>query len=142
MPAINPYLIFNGNAEKAFNFYKSIFGGDFTAIMRFNEAPPDPKMSDSEGEKLMHVSLPIGNGTLLMGSDSPDSFGKVNIGNNFNIAIDTKSEDEANKIFNGLSEGGKVNMPMDKTFWGSYFGMLVDKFGIQWMVSYNYNQQQ
>lgn len=140
MAAVLPYLNFNGNTEEAFNFYKSVFGGEFTAIMRFKDVPSEYKMSDAEGEKIMHVSLPIGQGTMIMGSDVPDSMGKVVMGTNFYVSISTTSEAEADRLFNGLSEGGHVAMPLEKSFWGSYFGMFRDKFGIQWMVSYEYSQ--
>jgi PhnB protein len=137
MATINPYLNFNGNTEEVFNFYKSVFGGEFTTISRFKEAPSEYKMSEKEGEKIMHISLPIGEGTTLMGSDVPEVMGKAIGGNNFSISINTTSEEEAHKLFNGLSAGGKVMMPLEKTFWGSLFGMFTDKFNIQWMVSYN-----
>lgn len=137
---INPYLTFNGNCEDAFNFYKSVFGGSFPYIGRFGEMPPMDGMTvpDSEKNKIMHVSLPIGNNSILMGSDSSDAFGHANVqGNNFSISINATSQNEADKLYNGLSNGGKQTMPMNKTFWGSYFGMLEDPFGIQWMVSYD-----
>ena len=89
----------------------------------------------------MHIALPIGQGTMLMGSDQPEVYGKATIGTNFYISISTESEEEANKLFNGLSAGGQVTMPLEKAFWGSYFGMFKDKIDIQWMVSYDYNQQ-
>lgn len=144
MTTINPYINFNGNCEDAFNFYKSVFGGEFTVLQRFNEMPDDvpeeQRPSKNEGEKIMHVTLPIGKQAILMGSDYPEKMDHIQVGNNFSISIDTSSEEEANKFFNELSEGGKVIMPMKKTFWGSIFGMFVDKFGIQWMVSYTFNK--
>ncbi|MEO6488779.1 MAG: VOC family protein [Ferruginibacter sp.] len=140
MARLNPYLNFNGNSEEAFNFYRSVFGGDFAMIMRFKDSPPEYAGAPSESDKIMHVSFPIGNANILMGSDIPDGMGKVNNGNNVSISIGTDSEDEATKLFNDLSAGGKVTMPIGKTFWGSYFGMLIDKFGINWMVSYDYNR--
>ena len=142
MPAVNPYLNFNGNTEEVFNFYKSVFGNDFTMVMRFKDVPPEHQMGESGGDKIMHISLPIGEGTILMGSDVPEAYGKVIMGTNFYIAINTNSEEEADKLFNGLSAGGQAIMPLDKAFWGSYFGMLKDKFDVHWMVSYEYNQQQ
>lgn len=141
MAAINPYLIFNGNAEEAFNFYKSVIGGEFTMLQRYSDTPSEVPSPDVEGEKIMHVSLPIGEGTILMGSDVPGTIEKAIIGTNFNISINADSEKEAENLFNKLSEGGKVSMPLEKTFWGAYFGMLSDKFGIQWMVNYDYGQQ-
>jgi PhnB protein len=140
---INPYLTFNGNCEEAFNFYKSVFGGKFSYLGRFKEMPPMEGMSVSseEAEKVMHVSLPIGGDTVLMGSDSSESFGQAtNVGNNFSVSISAPSQAKADKLFNSLADGGQVTMPMNKTFWGSYFGMLTDKFGIQWMVSFDANQ--
>lgn len=142
MATISPYLTFNGNCEEAFNFYKSVFGGDFPYVGRFRDMPPMPgkEVPASEGDKIMHISLPISKETVLMGSDSSEAFGKATVmGNNFSISINTGSEEEARRLFNGLSAGGTVTMPLDKTFWGALFGMFTDKFGIQWMVNYDYN---
>ena len=139
MASINPYLTFNGNCEEAFLFYKSVFGGEFPYIGRFGEMPQqDGKPIPEElADKIMHVSLPIGN-TILFGSDSSEAFGHATVvGNNFSISIDAESTDEADRLFNGLSAGGKVTMPMSKTFWGAYFGMFQDKFAINWMVNYD-----
>ncbi|MEO6301560.1 MAG: VOC family protein [Bacteroidia bacterium] len=136
---INPYLNFPGNCEVAFNFYRSVFGGKFSFVGRFKDMPPvDGKtMSPEQGEKIMHVSLPISKETTLMGSDSSEEFGQVtNIGNNFSISITAKSANEAERLYNGLASDGTAFMPMSKTFWGSYFGMLTDKFGITWMISF------
>ncbi len=141
MTALNPYLHFDGSCEEAFEFYKSVFGGEFQTVMRFKEAPPEVGFPESEGEKIMHISLPIGPETVLMGSDVPAAMGSTTTGNNVSISIDTDSHDEATHLFNGLSAGGQVTMPFDKAFWGGYFGMVTDKFGIQWMVSYDDNQQ-
>ena len=140
MATINPYLTFNGNCEEAFNFYKSVFGGEFPFIGRFKDMPGEYPVQESEREKIMHVSLPIGKETVLMGSDASESCGQATSGNNFSISISTESEEEANELFSGLSTNGQVTMPLDKVFWGSYFGMLTDKFGINWMVSYDYNR--
>jgi PhnB protein len=138
---INPYLNFNGDTEKAFNFYKSVFGGEFSAIQRIKETPEAKNFPANEQDRLMHVALPIGKNTILMASDILESMGHVlTRGNNFSISVSAESEKEADKIFSGLSAGGKVTMPLEKAFWGSYFGMLTDKFGVQWMVSYDYNQ--
>ncbi len=142
MASLNPYVNFNGNAEEAFNFYKSVFGGEFDAVMRWKEMPSEFQTKDSNPELIMHISLPIGEGTVLMGCDTPEAYGKAVMGNNFSISISTKSQEEADKLFNGLSAGGQVTMPMAKVFWGSYFGMLKDKFEIQWLVGYDYQQQQ
>ncbi|MEO8664503.1 MAG: VOC family protein [Ignavibacteria bacterium] len=135
MTSINPYLIFNGNTEEAFNFYKSVFGGEFTMIMRYKDMPAEVPKGDANENDIMHVSLPIGKNTILMGSDSHDPKHKTTAGTNFNISVNADSEKDADKIYKGLSEGGKATMPMAKAFWGAYFGMLMDKFGIQWMVS-------
>lgn len=139
MTTINPYLTFNGTCEEAFNFYKSVFGGEFQYVGRFKDMPENKEypVSESDKEKIMHISLPISKETVLMGSDSSDSFGQASIeGNNFSISINTDTMDEAKRIFNELSEGGSIKMPLEKTFWGSYFGMFTDKFGIHWMMSY------
>ena len=141
MAAINPYLNFNGNTEEAFTFYKSVFGGEFITLQRYSEIPDGDKMTPSEQEKIMHVALPIGSGTILMGTDTPESMGKVHFGTNFSLTIDADSEIHADQVFAKLSEGGQVTMPLDKAFWGAYFGMLTDKFGVQWMVNYSYTQQ-
>ncbi len=141
MAAINPYLMFNGTCEEAFLFYKSVFGGEFPYIGKYKDAPAEEgeKLSEEALNRIMHVSLPIGN-TILMGSDSHPRYGDVGFGDNFSISINTESTEEADRIFNGLSAGGKVEMPMNKTFWGAYFGMFKDKFGVNWMVNFDENQ--
>ena len=143
MATINPYLNFPGNTEEAFNFYRSVFGGEFTIVMRYKDMPEgSDNLSAEDREKLMHISLPIGNGNILMGTDAMGSMGQsLTVGNNFVLSISTKSEAETDKIFNGLSAGGQVTMPLQQTFWSPYFGMLTDKFGIQWMVNYDNNEQ-
>jgi PhnB protein len=143
MPAIQPYVNFTGNCEEAFNFYKSVFGGEFIMISRYKDMPPTEGGHGSEvdGEKIMHVSLPIGKDSWLMGSDVGGDWAKHTVqGNNIQLSINADSEEEAARLFNGLSAGGRVNMPLEKTFWGAYFGMFTDKFGINWMVNYDYNQ--
>lgn len=141
MKSINPYLNFAGNTEEAFNFYKSVFGGDFIGgINRFKDMPGGEKMPVNEREKIMHVSLPLG-GNMLMATDALESMGqKVTFGNNFYITIDAESKEEADMLFNKLSEGGKVEGPMRDEFWGAYFGMFADKFGVQWMINFDKNQ--
>jgi len=141
MAAINPYLMFNGTCEEAFLFYKSVFGGEFPYIGKYKDAPAEEgeQLSEEALNRIMHVSLPIGN-TILMGSDSHPRYGDVGFGDNFSISINVESTDEADRIFNGLSAGGKVEMPMNKTFWGAYFGMFKDKFGVNWMVNFDENQ--
>ncbi|MWB95564.1 VOC family protein [Flavobacterium sp. GA093] len=143
MATVNPYLIFNGNCEEAFLFYKSVFGGEFPYIGKFKDMPADentPKLSEEDANRVMHVSLPIGE-TILMGSDCNEQSGEVKFGDNFSISINVESTEEADRIFNGLSDGGSPFMPMSKTFWGAYFGMLVDKFGIGWMVNFDETQK-
>ena len=141
MAKINPYLNFNGNTEEAFNFYKSVFGGEFARVMRFKDVQPQegcPPATENDLNKIMHIALPIENGDILMATDSLESMGqKLTEGNNFSISISTKSKEEAEKLFHGLAEGGKVEMPLGDTFWGAYFGMFEDKFGIRWMVDYD-----
>ena len=144
MAAINPYLVFNGNCEEAFLFYKSVFGGEFPYIGKFKDMPPsegNPVLSEAEGNKIMHVTLPIGDGTILMGSDSNSASGEVAFGQNISLSINAASKEEADKLFNGLSAGGTVTMPMNQTFWGAYFVMFTDKFGINWMVNFDENEK-
>ncbi len=138
MATVNPYLIFNGNCEEAFNFYKSVFGGKFNQISRFKDMPamPGMKMPESANEKIMHVSLPISKESILMGSDANPMMGSVSIGQHLSLSISTESKAEADKLFNSLSSGGKITMPMSDTFWGSYFGMVIDKYGFIWMISH------
>jgi len=145
MTTVNVYLTFNGNCEEAFNFYKSVFGGEFSYIGRYSDMPsdggkkPDPK----DANRIMHVSLPVSKETVLMGSDTGGEWASnFSTGNNFSISINTDSKGEADRLFNSLSAGGQVSMPMNKTFWGEYFGMFADKFGINWMVSFNEALQQ
>lgn len=143
MASVNVYLNFNGNCEEAFNFYKSVFGGEFPYLGRFKDMPPSEdgiKMPAEHENRIMHVSLPISKETMLMGSDTGGEWAPhFKQGNNFSISINADSKEEADRLFNGLSEGGKVTMPLNNTFWGDYFGMLEDKFGINWMMSYNEN---
>jgi PhnB protein len=144
MTVVNPYLTFNGNCEEAFHFYKSVFGGEFPYIGRYKDMPPmeaEKGCPPSEENKIMHVSLPISKETVLMGSDSSDAFGHAKVaGNNFSISISTDTKKEADRMFKMLCEDGKMTMSMTDTFWGAYFGMCTDKFGIQWMV--NVDQQE
>lgn len=139
MTTVNTYLTFNGNCEEAFNFYKTSFGGEFTVLSKFNEMPEDPnvKLNEADLDKVMHITLPIGN-TILMGSDVGGEWAdNYTFGNNFSISINTDSVTEADRLFEELSIGGQVMMLMNETFWGSYFGMLTDKYGIQWMISFD-----
>lgn len=139
MATINPYLNFAGTAEEAFNLYKSVLGGEFVTIQRYKDMPDAGKVSAEDAEKIMHIALPIGNGNILMATDALESMGqKVIPGNNFYLSLNVNSEGEADTVYNALSTGGQATMPMQKSFWGSYFGMLTDKFGINWMISYEY----
>ncbi|MEO7765775.1 MAG: VOC family protein [Ferruginibacter sp.] len=144
MATVNPYLVFDGKCEEAFTFYKSVFGGEFPFIGKYKDMPPTegaPPLQEADKEKIMHVSLPISKETILMGSDHCEGSGQTtNTGNNFSISINADSQEEADKLFVGLSTGGKITLAMNKTFWGAYFGMLVDKFDIHWMVNFNQNQ--
>ena len=143
MATTNTYLNFNGNCEEAFNFYKSAFGGEFTFIGRFGSMPEseDYKVPESDKEKIMHVSGPIGK-SILMGSDTGGDWAPSFVqGNNFSVSITAESKQEADTLFNALSVGGKITMPMADTFWGDYFGMFTDKFGIHWMMSFNEQNQ-
>lgn len=139
MANLYPYLNFNGNTEEAFLFYKSVFGGEFTAFQRFKDVPDSPNfenMSESDKEKIMHVVLPIGNHGKIMATDVLTEMGQTEVsGNNISLSIDVENLAEGHHIFDGLSVGGKIEMPFGLTFWGAYFGILIDKFGIQWMVN-------
>lgn len=138
MAQINPYINFNGNAEEAFLFYKSVFGGEFRQVTRFKEMESaEFPIPESEANKIMHITLPIGL-NVLMGNDVPEFMGKVNENENRSkIAISTESKEEADKLFNGLSAGGTVEFPISDSPWGSYFGMFRDKYGIEWTVDYD-----
>ena len=139
MAQINPYIHFNGNAEEAFTFYKSVFGGEFAMISRFKDLSiPEHPISENEAEKIMHIALPIGKNSVLMGSDTPEFMGKQNEHENRSkISISAESKSEADQLFNGLSAGGEVEMPIEDSPWGSYFGMFRDKYGIEWMVDFD-----
>lgn len=143
MASINPYLNFPGTTEEAFNFYKSVFGGEFLMVQRFGNQPgcEGQEISESDRDKIMHIALPVGD-TVLMATDALESMGqKFAAGNNFSLSISAESEAEADTLFNGLSAGGTAVMPMAKAFWGAYFGVLTDKFGVSWMINYDYGQQ-
>ena len=138
MALINPHINFNGNAQEAFNFYKSVFGGEFAMIIRFKDmASAEFAVAEKEADKIMHIALPIGK-NVLMANDVPESMGRVNENENRSkISISAESKEEADKLFNGLSEGGNIEMPIADSPWGSYFGMFRDKFGIEWMVDFD-----
>ena len=140
MASINPHINFNGNAEEAFNFYKSVFGGEFAKIMRFKDlASAEFPVAENEANKIMHIALPIGN-SILMANDVPEILGRTNENENRSkIVISAASKEEADKLFNGLSEGGQIEMPISDSPWGSYFGMFRDKYGIEWTVDFDPN---
>jgi PhnB protein len=139
MAQINPYIHFNGNAEEAFTFYKSAFGGEFAMIVRFKDMPmPEQPISEKEADKIMHIALPIGKNSVLMGSDTPEFMGRHNENETRSkISVSAESKEEAYQLFNGLSSGGEVEMPIDESPWGSYFGMFRDKYGIEWMIDFD-----
>ena len=139
MALINPHINFNGNAEEAFNFYKSVFGGEFAKIIRFKDlAGSGFPVSEKEENKIMHIALPIGKSNMLMANDVPEFMGKTNENENRSkISISAQSKEEADKLFHGLSAGGKIEMPIADSPWDSYFGMFRDKYGIEWMVEFD-----
>ena len=135
---INPYLNFKGNTEEAFNFYKSVFGGEFMNVTRFKDTPESARIPNNEKYKIMHIALPLGDGNILMATDALESMGqKLTPGNNMHLTISTESREDADRIYKGLSAGGKSTMPMAEQFWGAYFGMLTDKYDVHWMISYD-----
>jgi len=140
MALINVHLNYNGNAEEAFTFYKSVFGGEFSKITRLKDLEsPDFPVDEKDANKIMHIALPIGNNTL-MANDVPSFMGLVNEQENRSkIAVSAESREEADKLFNGLSAGGTVEMPIQDSPWGSYFGMFRDKYGIEWMIDFDAN---
>ena len=139
MKAINPWINFNGNAEEAFTFYKSVFGGEFARVVRMKDlANAEFPVSENDENKILHIALPIGKSNVLMGNDVPEFLGKVNEKENRSkISISTESKEEADKLFNGLSADGEIEMPISDSPWGSYFGMFRDKYGIEWMVDFD-----
>ena len=139
MIKVNIYLNFPGNTKEAFNFYKSVFGGEFDYLVRFKDMPMDDfKIPDEDKNKIMHIGLPIGKDAVLMATDTLESIGQKLIpGNNYSISVHPDSREEADRIFKALSAGGKIEMPLEDAFWGDYFGSFTDKFGIQWMVNYS-----
>ena len=144
MAHINPHINFNGNAEEAFTFYKSVFGGEFAKVIRFKDlASPEFPVAENEANLIMHIALPIGK-NILMANDVPPSMGKTNENENRSkISISADNKEEADKLFNGLSAGGQIEMPIADSPWGSYFGMFRDKYGIEWMVDFDskYNEK-
>lgn len=139
MAQINPYIHYNGNAEEAFTFYKYAFGGEFAMLVRFKDMNiPNSIATEDEANRIMHIELPIGKHNVLMGSDSPESLGVHNLNETRSkISIKAESKAEADHLFHTLSDGGTIEMPIGDSPWGDYFGMFRDKFGIEWMVSFN-----
>lgn len=139
MALINPHINFNGNAEEAFTFYKSVFGGEFARVVRLKDlASAEFPVTEKDENKILHIALPIGKSNVLMGNDVPEFLGKVNEKENRSkISISTESKEEADKLFSGLSAGGEIEMPISDSPWGSYFGMFRDKYGIEWMVDFD-----
>lgn len=140
MATINTYLNFNGNTEEVFNFYKAAFGGEFAVIMRFGDTPGCEEMPATDKNKIMHIALPIG-GNMLMGTDVPETMEQVKNGTSMSISINTDSEQQTRDLYAKLSEGGDIKMPLDNMFWGALYGMFTDKFGIQWMLNYEYEKK-
>lgn len=135
---INPYVNFKGNTEEAFNFYKSVFGGEFVNLTRFRDTPESSRVPDNEKDKIMHIALPLGDGNVLMATDALESMGhKLTPGNNMSLTVSTETREDADRIYKGLSASGKDLMPMADQFWGAYFGMVTDKYDIHWMISYD-----
>jgi PhnB protein len=137
MAQINPHINFNGNAEEAFTFYKSVFGGEFTKVIRFKDlSSSEFPVSENEANKIMHIALPIGK-TFLMANDVPESMGRTNENENRSkISVSAESKEEAKVLFDGLSVGGQIEVPIEESPWGSYFGMFRDKYGIEWMLNF------
>lgn len=134
---INPYFNFNGNTEEAFNFYKSVFGGEFAMVMRFGDSPEAGNVPPGTENMIMHIALPVGN-NILMGTDAPDTMNfKLKFGNNIYMTLSPDSREQTDELFAKLSEGGSVEQPLQDMFWGAYFGTCADRFGVQWMFSYD-----
>jgi PhnB protein len=143
MTKVNAYLTFNGNCEEAFGFYKSVFGGEFLYMGRYKDVPPTDrqKFQLENDEKIMHVSLPIGKETILMGCDSTQADGQeIIFGDNISLSVNIDNKEEADRLFNELSVGGQIKMAMSQTFWGSYFGVFTDRFGINWLINCESNE--
>jgi PhnB protein len=137
MKAANPYLNFKGDTEEAFNFYKSVFGGEFQGVLRFRDMGNPMGAPENELDKIAHIALPIGPNNILMGTDVLESWNKpFTVGNNFYITLEPETGEEAEKLFNALSAGGQVEMPLERTEWAEKYGACADKFGVQWMVNY------
>ena len=139
MAFLNVYLNYNGNCEDAFQHYKSVFGGEFASFSRFSDMPPGEEPLPTEySNRVLHVAFPVGDHCTLMGSDCPPAFPNGIQGNLFNVSIQADTKEEADRLFQGLSSGGRITMPLEDTFWGAYFGMCTDAFGVQWMVNFDH----
>jgi PhnB protein len=138
MTSVSPYLYFDGNCEEAFEFYRSVFGGEFSGVSRYSEAPAEaqPPGVQVEADGVMHIALPLGNGQAIMGSDRPPGMGSTTFGDSVAISVFPDSSEEGRRVFDALSAGGEVTMPYERQFWGDDYGMLTDRFGINWMVDY------
>ena len=138
MKAVNPYLNFSGNTEEAFNFYRSVFGGEFLGVLRFRDfGESGMRVSEGDQDKIAHIALPLGKDTMLMGTDALESHGRtLMVGNNVYFNLEAESDEEADRLLNALSAGGRTEMPLQKTEWAEKYGSCVDRFGVQWMVNY------
>lgn len=137
MPKVTPYLNFDGRCEEAFEFYRSVLGGEFVGVNRFSEMPPDVPMTPDDGNMIMHIALQLEDGQAIMGSDRPSGMGKTTFGDSVHVSIGPDSAEEGRRIFDALSDGGEVTMPYERQFWGADYGMCTDRFGIHWMINYD-----
>ena len=139
---LETYLTFNGNCREAFEFYREVFGGEFSFVSTFADGPPDMGVPEHEKDRILHISLPLGS-SVLMGSDTSSVFGPPpEVGDNFSLSVSADSRGQCDELFANLSAGGAVIMPMQDVFWGSYFGQLTDKFGIKWMINFDVTPEQ
>ena len=145
MITVNPYLLFNGNCLQAFEFYKTVFRKEWVSISHYSDVPPMDNalpIPDDKKNWVMHVALALDNNNLIMGSDKHPSFDDLNFGDNVKLSLSVDSKEEADRLFNALSASGSIEMPIEDTFWGDYFGMLTDKFGVQWMIAFTKEKSQ
>lgn len=142
MKTVTPIITFDGNAREAFDFYKSVFGGEFTSVMRYRDMQMTANLPEDELDRIAHVALPLGRDYMIMGGDSLNSFGKpLKAGNNVGITLEPSDAQEADRLYNALSDGGEVEMPLEQTEWAEKFGQCIDRFGIQWVINYTGNVQ-
>lgn len=138
MKSVNPYLNFDGKTEEAFDFYRAAFGGEFKEVIRYDSMPPQHSVPEHLQKRILHISLPLSSGLLLMGSDTMEGMGPpLKNGNNQYICINTESKEESDKLFEKLSQDGEIEMKMENTFWDAYFGSFQDKFGVKWMINFD-----